>query len=664
MKQRSNRIRTVNRITLLLLAGCLGHFSSSAQLVSGLTAVDVGAPPLPGSSTSSGPGAFAVTGSGEYKNGTSDNFQYAYTNVTGDFDYRVRVVSVEVPSTWSKAGMMARETTDATVTSDLGSRCITMTAYPPPPTGGNTYILVRREQANTVTADDILGTTPAYPNAWLRLRRLGDTMIGYTGTNGLTWDVQGIRDTASWPDGPLSQNLLLGLAVASAKNTATCTAQCQEFGAMPKTNGVVLSVPLKSLTVNKGRTAIFSVTVSGYDPFYAQWYTNGTPIPGATNYSFGGTLTYTTPVLSLADDNTVFSVVVSNSVNTVSNGNAVLRVVDDHTPPVITAATTDGGEIDVLFNEEVSTATALDPANYTLNGVPGVDIFNVSLSSNQRVAVLNLTGTVDATNATLAVTRVQDLVGNVMASQSVPFTFLLAPSNIVVSGYQSDRATAFASVTDGIVDGGWQTTGDKDHRPQFAGLIYTNLQTFTVVKLDLGLQNEYGGSFAQTPNLYLLKNNVDTDQEGPETDPTNWVQVQAELASPNLFDANVDPNPSPASPSIFDLSALSPTVRSAYGWAIGGVSGDNSGFIRISELRGYGQNGGVLPPPGISVARNANGNVVIAWPSASTGFVLQSTPSLSPATWSAVTDPQVVDGANLTVTVGSSNATRFFRLAQ
>ncbi len=659
------RIESAHPLALALLATVLGTFTAPAQLVTGLTPVDVGAPPLPGSTTSTGPGSFAVTGSGEYKNGTSDNFHFAYTNVSGNFDYRVQVISVEVPSTWSKVGMMARETTDGGVTSEQGSRYMSMTAYPPPPNGGNTFILIRREQPDTITADDILaGTTPQYPNAWLRLRRLGDTMIGYTGTNGLTWDVQGIRDTSSWPGGALSSDLLLGLAVASFKNTATCTAQCRELGPVPSANAVAISVPLKSITVNRGRPATFSITVTGYDPFYAQWFANGAAIAGGTNYSFAGKLTYTTPPLALSDDNTVLSVIVSNAVSAVTNGNAVLHVVDDHTPPVVTAAITDNGELDVLFGEEVSLDTALNTTNYTLSGASGVDIFAATLSSNQRVASLMLGAPIDSTNATLTIAGVQDLVGNAMPGQTVPLTFLLSASNIVASGYPDTRAAAFASVTDGIVDAGWQTTGDRDHRPQFAGLIYSNLQTFSVVKLDLGLQNEYGGSFAETPNLYLLKNNVDTDTNGPESQVTNWVQVTAPLVSPDLFDANVDPNPSPASPIIFDLSTLSPAVRAGYGWAIGGVSGDNSGFIRISELRGYGQSGGIIQPPVVQVRRPSADTISISWPISAAGFVLQSTPSLNPPTWSTVTDPQVVAGTNVTVTVGSSNGTWFYRLQQ
>ncbi len=661
MKQLKVPDKPLNGIVVTALAAAIGIATSHAQLVTGLKAVDVGTPPLPGSTTANGPGSFAVTGSGEYKNSGTDNFHFAYTNVSGDFDYRVRLESVEVASQWSKGGMMVRETTDASVTTDLGSRYLTMAAYPPAPSGGDLFILIRREQTGTVTLDDIAGTKPTYPNTWLRMRRLGTTVVGYTGTNGLNWDVQGIRDTATWTEGALNPNLLLGIAVSSAKNTATCTVQCREFGLVPATNAVAITAPLQSLTVNKGRTAIFTLGVSGYDPFSVQWYTNG--VLAATDYSFSGNLSYTNGPLSLSDNNTRVSVVVRNSINSVTNQEVVLHVVDDNTPPSVTSATTDNAVLDVLFSEEVTSTSVLDMNNYTLTGAPGADLSYAVLNGNQRIASVYLLAPIDSTNATLTVRGIQDLVENTETTQTVPVWLLLAPSNIVASGYADTRTLAFSSVTDGVVDDGWQTTGDKDHRPQFAGLIYTNLQRFQVVKMDLGLQNQYGGSFAVTPKLYLLKNNVDTDIAGPETDSTNWVEVSAaQLVSPNLFDAIVDPNPSPASPIVFDLSALPDTARSAYGWAIGGVSGDNSGFIRISELRAYGLS--LTEPPKMIVSRTSGNGLVISWPTAATGFVLKSTTSLNPANWSLVSEPQVVQGDTVTVTVLSTNQACFYRLEQ
>ena len=73
-------------------------------------------------------------------------------------------------------------------------------------------------------------------------------------------------------------------------------------------------------TVSVGQTATFSVTVTGTSPLTYQWRKNGTSIPGATNQ------TYTTPVATMADQRSTYSVVVSNSVGSATSNNAFLRV--------------------------------------------------------------------------------------------------------------------------------------------------------------------------------------------------------------------------------------------------------------------------------------------------------------------------------------------------
>jgi hypothetical protein len=157
---------------------------------------------------------------------------------------------------------------------------------------------------------------------------------------------------------------------------------------------------------------------------------------------------------------------------------------------------------------------------------------------------------------------------------------------------------------------------------------------------------------------------VDTDTNGPDADPIHWEAVPAPLVSPDWFDAQVDPDPSPASPITFDLSGLPAGARAAYGWPIGGVTGDNSGFIRISELSAFGENGGTIqiPVPTLSVARKAADSLVISWPVTASNFVLKSTDRITSSTWAAVSEPTVVVGENVTVTIVSSSGTRFFRL--
>ena len=72
--------------------------------------------------------------------------------------------------------------------------------------------------------------------------------------------------------------------------------------------------------VKVGETATFKVIAAGEPPLSYQWRKNGVDIPGATNFS------YTTPATVEADNGTLFSVVVSNSVGSVTSNDATLTV--------------------------------------------------------------------------------------------------------------------------------------------------------------------------------------------------------------------------------------------------------------------------------------------------------------------------------------------------
>ena len=67
------------------------------------------------------------------------------------------------------------------------------------------------------------------------------------------------------------------------------------------------------------------------------------------------------------------------------------------------------------------------------------------------------------------------------------------------------------------------------------------------------------------------------------------------------------------------------------------------------------------PSPTLGVARSGN-NIVISWPAAAADFILESTVSLLPASWSRVTTTPLPVGNQLTVTVGVSGSATFYRL--
>jgi hypothetical protein len=53
---------------------------------------------------------------------------------------------------------------------------------------------------------------------------------------------------------------------------------------------------------------------------------------------------------------------------------------------------------------------------------------------------------------------------------------------------------------------------------------------------------------------------------------------------------------------------------------------------------------------------------VFGWPTNSAGFTLQSTPALSPATWSVLTNTPAVSGNQFVITNSVSASNRFYRL--
>ncbi len=73
-------------------------------------------------------------------------------------------------------------------------------------------------------------------------------------------------------------------------------------------------------TVNAGKRATFKVIAAGESPLSYQWRKNGADIPGATKFS------YTTPATVEGDNGSLFSVLVSNGVGSVTSNDATLTV--------------------------------------------------------------------------------------------------------------------------------------------------------------------------------------------------------------------------------------------------------------------------------------------------------------------------------------------------
>jgi hypothetical protein len=67
--------------------------------------------------------------------------------------------------------------------------------------------------------------------------------------------------------------------------------------------------------------------------------------------------------------------------------------------------------------------------------------------------------------------------------------------------------------------------------------------------------------------------------------------------------------------------------------------------------------------PQLNIAHGSPGNVLLSWPSPSTGFVLQENPNLSnPAGWTNVSGSILDDGTHKSISQTAAATNRFYRL--
>ncbi|HXR03405.1 MAG TPA: lamin tail domain-containing protein, partial [Verrucomicrobiae bacterium] len=181
--------------------------------------LDLGNPSVASTVTVAGNG-FNVTAAGTDFGGNSDQGNFSYQLVTGNFDVAVRVAGLTLSDTFAKAGLMARET--LTVNSRFAA------AFTTPAMNGSFFEW--RDPANS--ASSTAGNFPAnYPNTWLRLNRVGNTFTGFASYDGQVWTQLG-SDTIS-----MTNQIYLGFCVSSRNASAVATAQFRDITNV--TNGVV-----------------------------------------------------------------------------------------------------------------------------------------------------------------------------------------------------------------------------------------------------------------------------------------------------------------------------------------------------------------------------------------------------------------------------------------
>ena len=177
-----------------------------------------------------------------------------------------------------------------------------------------------------------------------------------------------------------------------------------------------------STSVDQGGSVTFSITVTGAAPRTVQWQRDigdgmtFTNIPDAsTTFQVSS---YTLPVVTLADNDAVFRVEVSNPNNAVTSDRAKLTVTKDTTLPVLlSAGSLDGNTITLCFSEKLDNGTGAVTDNFTYQINAGVVGYMIgTLHPDGKTVTLPLNSAI-AGAFTVSVDlgiSIPDLVGNVL----------------------------------------------------------------------------------------------------------------------------------------------------------------------------------------------------------------------------------------------------------
>jgi hypothetical protein len=178
--------------------------TTTGALPSGWNHRDIGATASAGSAGYSS-GTFTVKGSGADIWGSGDEFQFAYKTLTGDGSIVARVSSLQAVSSWSKAGVMMRETLTA------GSKHVSMFV------SGSNGLAYQRRLSTGGTSTSTSGGSGSAPY-WVKVTRSGSTFKAYKSTDGSTWTLIG-SDSIN-----MVSTIYVGLAVTAHNDGSLATA--------------------------------------------------------------------------------------------------------------------------------------------------------------------------------------------------------------------------------------------------------------------------------------------------------------------------------------------------------------------------------------------------------------------------------------------------------
>jgi hypothetical protein len=146
----------------------------------------------------------------------NDDITFVYEQVTGDFDKVARVEYADPSSQWARSGIQVREALNdcGEPTGFAASRYqnthVNPTTMFDGATANNSWETNRRLDTGGATSGSGGGGTPAYPNAWVRLKREGSVIRMFRSNNATEWVELGNTDFGTTAEGPLPNTVYVG----------------------------------------------------------------------------------------------------------------------------------------------------------------------------------------------------------------------------------------------------------------------------------------------------------------------------------------------------------------------------------------------------------------------------------------------------------------------
>jgi pectin methylesterase-like acyl-CoA thioesterase/regulation of enolase protein 1 (concanavalin A-like superfamily) len=517
---------------------------------------DIGAVGLAGGASYTN-GVFSVTGAGADIQGTTDAFRFVYLSVSGDCTLSARVAGEQNTDSWSKGGVMIRES----LVTNAANAFVGVT-----PGNGVTW----QSRSTTGGATSYGKTAGLAAPYWVRLVRSGNTFTDYGSADGTAWTQLGTAAIT------MASTVDIGLAVTSHNASSLCAVTFENV-TMPPQWPVQMAPSAAGVTnqiVIAGNSASLNATVSGYPIPALQWCSNRVALANQTNAS----LVFNS--VQYGQNGTVYSLVASNTVGVVTN-NMTLTVL---VTPAIAGLANQAAAVGV---------TVTIPA--TVSGVPtpatrwrvGGSTLSDGATGNGSAISGSATGTLVISNAQAADTGTYSLVASNSAGMVTnSMTLVVSSTNVapaivgptdqtVVRG---SNATFNASASGLPLPGvQWRVNG-----ADIAGQTNSSLTVSSVQYSQNGyvysvVASNVAGLATNSANLFVLVPPVISQQ------PASLVVTNTQSAT---FTVTANGVPAPAYQWFFNSNSVGGATTSDYIIAKASPTNRGNYFVIASNLVG------------------------------------------------------------------------------